>query len=498
MRDTWNTRTAFILASIGSAIGLGNIWRFPYVCYDNGGGAFLVAYAICLFVVGIPLLMLEFAVGQRSQQTGPGAFKQIHPRLEWFGWIATGIAFVIVVYYAVVMSYCVNYTFQSFTLGWGENPGEYFTKRLLGITESAAVLGNFRWPVFGGLILGWIGIIACVWHGTRTVSKVIYVTVLVPWVLLVIFVIRGVTLPGAGEGLAFYLRPDWSKLLTFKIWLDAVTQVAFSLSVGFAVMLAYGSFLKRDADIVQNAFVIGIADGLTAFISGFAVFGALGHKAFLEGAEVATVVKSGPGLAFVTYPEIINNLPLAPVFGFLFFAMLLLLAIDSAFSIVEAVTGALHDKWGWDHKQCNFTVAAVALLLGVPLCFGGGIHILDITDRFMTQMGITIVALGECLIVGYVLGAHKMREYLNVHSIRKAGQWWDVCVRYVIPIAIMIMFGNELIERIKEPYLGDRGVEFVYGWRTVALVLLISIILTNIKSKKQLSEQQTTSTPTKE
>ncbi len=485
MRDTWNTRTAFVLAAIGSAIGLGNIWRFPYVCYTNGGGAFLIAYAISLFAAGIPLLILEFALGQRAHQAGPKAFKQIHPKLEWLGWVATGIAFIIVVYYVIIMSYATNYTFESFRLGWGKDPEDFFFNKLLGITSGASVLGKFQKPVFIGLTISWIAIIACVWHGTKTVGKVVYFTVFVPWLLLLVFVVRGVSLPGAINGIYYYLKPEWSKLLSLQLWLDAITQVCFSLSVGFAVMVAYGSYLKEDSDIVQNAFIIGIADALTAFVSGFAVFGALGHKAFLEGVEVATVVKSGPGLAFVTYPEIINNLPFPRIFGFLFFSMLLLLAIDSAFSIVEAVTTALHDKWGWSHKQSNFTVGVLAFLLGVPLCFGSGLFVLDIMDRFMTQMGITVVVLGESIMVGYYFGAPKMRKFLNVHSLHNVGKWWDYSIKFVIPIGIMFMIGSEVFARIKEPYGGSRGVEFLYGWRVVALIFIISFVLTSIKTRKE-------------
>jgi NSS family neurotransmitter:Na+ symporter len=186
-----------------------------------------------------------------------------------------------------------------------------------------------------GLIISWIWIVFSVWKGAKTVSKVVYFTVLVPWLLLIVFVVRGITLPGAMDGLAYYLTPDFSKLLNPGVWLAAYTQIFFSLSVGFGIMIAYSSFLPRKTDLVNNAFIVGFADALTAFVGGLAVFGGLGYHAHILGKSVGELGNiAGPGLAFVTYPAIISNLPLAPFFGVLFFLMLLTLAIDSAFSMV--------------------------------------------------------------------------------------------------------------------------------------------------------------------
>ncbi len=299
-RDTWSSKSTFVLAAIGSAIGLGNIWRFPYVCYANGGGAFLIAYAVCLLVAGIPLLMLEFGIGKRMNNAAPGSFMTIRGGFEWFGWFAVGIGFVITTYYSGIMSYCINYFAYSFKCAWGNDPSGFFFNDVLGITDKPWAVGSFQLPLFIGLVIAWIWIIASIWNGTKTVGKVVWVTVLGPWLLLIVFVIRGVTLDGAGEGLRYYLTPVWSKLLIPQVWLAAVSQVFFSLTVGFGVMIAYGSFINKETCIVSNAWIIGIADALTAVVAGFAVFGALGHKAALDGVPVAEVVKSGPGLTAIS------------------------------------------------------------------------------------------------------------------------------------------------------------------------------------------------------
>lgn len=569
-RETWNSRTAFVLAAIGSAIGLGNIWRFPYITYENGGGAFLVAYFICLFLAGIPLLMLEFSIGHKFHQAAPGAFKKINPRLEWFGWFAVGVGFIIVTYYAIIMAWSVNYTYEAATLGWvqesgkyadvqyaitgtdledmevmtdipaslagqsfvspvsGEtsiifaepddsqevgtilvafegnlygfnsvadantfmgSPGDFFFNEFLGVTSEPWDIGEFKWPLFIGFTLAWIWIVASVWRGTKTVSKVVFFTVLIPWGLLVLFVIRGVTLPGAGVGLKYYLTPVWSKLLSADIWLAAISQVFFSLSVGFAIMIAYGSFLPKKTNIAANAMIIGIADALTAFFGGMAVFSALGHHASNLGVPVSQVVESGPGLAFVAYPHIICTLPAARIFGVLFFIMLLTLAVDSAFSLLEAATASVKDKWKTSHRKANLIVGGAAFLLGLPMLTGMGIHILDIADHFMNSYGLTLVVLGEVLIIGWGTGANNQRKYINDNSSFNIGLWWNICIRWLIPMGIVWMIYSEILER-KVPYgsFGLRSQEFLFGWLLIILLPIIGDILANARGKQAQQE----------
>jgi len=568
IRETWNSRTAFVLAAIGSAIGLGNIWRFPYVAYENGGGAFLVAYFICLFLAGIPLLMLEFSIGHKFHLAAPGSFKKISPRLEWFGWFAAGVGFIIVTYYAIIMAWSVNYTYEAATLGWEQeedlyadvqyaitgtdledmevltdipdslvgrrfvspvsgdeyvvsadpaagserfgtilvafggnlfgfnsvsdantfmgSPGDFFFNDFLGVTSTPWDMGDFKWPLFIGFTLAWIWIVASVWRGTKTVSKVVYFTVLIPWGLLLLFVIRGLTLSGAGTGLEFYLTPVWSKLMNAKIWLAAISQVFFSLSVGFAIMIAYGSFLPKKTNIAANAMIIGIADALTAFFGGLAVFSALGHHATSLGVPVSQVVSSGPGLAFVAYPHIITTLPGARIFGVLFFLMLLTLAVDSAFSLLEAVTASVKDKWRTSHRKANLIVGGAAFLLGLPMLTGMGIHILDIADHFMNSFGLTLVVLGEVLIIGWGTGADEQRQYINKNSSFNIGIWWNICIRWIIPMGIIWMIASEIKDRAL-PYgsFELRSQEFLFGWLLIILLPIIADILASSKGSNR-------------
>lgn len=562
-REIWNSKTAFILAAIGSAIGLGNIWRFPYITFQNGGGAFLVAYFICLFVAGIPLLMLEFSMGHKTRQSAPGAFAVLRPRMQWFGWFAVGVGFVIVTYYAIIMSWSVNYTWEAATLGWQNDrggyadvtyalestnlqdmevltpvpdrlvgteytdpvdgttgyieergtflvawqgslyamsslgnadtfmasPADFFYNDFLGLTSEPWDLGTFRWPLLIGFIISWIWIVASVWKGTKTVSKVVYYTVFIPWGLLILFIIRGLTLPGAGAGISFYLTPVWSRLLSADIWLAAISQVFFSLSVGFAIMIAYGSFLPKKTNLAGYAILIGVADALTAFCGGLAVFSALGYQATRMGVHITEVAQAGPGLAFVAYPHIIGNLPGARVFGVLFFLMLLTLAVDSAFSLLEAATSAVKDKWNTSHRKANLTVGGIAFLLGLPMLSGAGLYILDIVDHFMNSFGLTIVVLVETLMIGWSIGAEKQRKYISQNSSFRLGRWWNICIRWLIPMGIVWMLFDEIQARTV-PYGSFclRSQEFLFGWLVMILLPILGDILADSRPRGNFPE----------
>ncbi len=485
-RDRWDSRTAFILAAIGSAIGLGNIWRFPYICYANGGGAFLVAWLVALFTAGIPLMILEFGLGHKMEGSASEAFRKVNKKFEWFGWVAILVGFFIVCYYAVIMSYCFNYAYHSLTLAWGDDPAGFFYQQTLGLTESPLEIGGIKGYIFLGLFLSWIAIFFSIWKGAKTVGKVVYATVLIPWFLLLLFVVRGVTLPGAVEGLKFYLTPDFHRLLSHQIWLEAYTQVFFSLSVGFGIMIAYSSFLHRKMDIVNNAFIISMSNCATSFLAGFAVFGALGYYAVKVGKPVGEVVASGPGLAFVTYPHIISNLPFwQPLFGVLFFLMLLTLGIDSAFSLAEAVAAGVRDKWKVSHRISNTAVCSTAFIIGIIFTTGAGLLWLDILDRFMNRFGLSLVCLGECILIGWVFGSGKIKKYVNGISEFRIGVWWDILIRFFVPVVLGGLFFVELLERIRSPYEGyPRLAEFLGGWMMVLLLPVLGIILMMAKRRE--------------
>lgn len=490
-RENWTSRKAFILAAIGSAIGLGNIWRFPFKCYENGGGAFLVAYIIAMISAGIPLLIMELSLGHRFKLAAPISFSKVAKKFEWVGWWAVLVGFAIVCYYVVVMAWGLNYSVFSVTQAWGENTGEFFYNDFLGLTGGPFELGGIRPIIMIALIVGWILVVMAIWKGAKTVSKVVYVTVFVPWLLLIIFVIRGVTLPGSADGLIYYIQPHFEKLADPSVWIAAYGQVFYSLSIGFGIMIAYASFLPKNADIINSSIIIALCDGATAFIGGFAVFGSLGYYANITGQAVENVLKGGPGLAFVTYPTIINNLPLAKVFGILFFFMLLTLAIDSAFSLVEAVSSSLRDKFGWGTKRANFTVAIVGLLFGIIFTTGAGLYWLDIVDKWLEFFGLSAVVLVECIVLGWFFRIKDLRNYANSYSEVKVGRLWDVLIKFIIPLIIFILIINESIKLITKGYEGyPASALLIAGWGIAVLLPILAIIISSFKRKQVLEESK--------
>lgn len=478
-RERWASRTAFTMAAIGSAVGLGNVWRFPFVAYQNGGGAFLIPYLVALFTAGIPLMVLEYGLGKMTQSGAARAFAEVHRRWEWIGWWAILVGFTIVTYYAVVMAWCWGYLYHSLSLAWKGRAEEFFYRDFLNLTEGPGQLRSIRWPIVLGLALTWAAIVWIVQSGVRRLGRVVLVTVPLPVILLAVFVARGLTLPGAMDGLKFYLTPDFSKLAEPGTWLAAYGQIFFSLSIGFGIMIAYASYLDERADVNNNAFITSLANCGTSYFAGFAVFTVLGYMARIVGKPVGDVVSGGPGLAFVTYPTAIALLPSVPaIFGFLFFLILLSLGIDSAFSLVEAVVTAVQDRWPISRKKATWLLSGLAFVLGLIFTTRGGLYWLDIVDHFANNYGLVGVGLMEALVVGHVFGAGRLREYLNRDSEVKLGRWWDLCIRFLIPFLLGILIVWSLVRELRSPYSGyPRWALLLSGWGMVLALINLGVLL---------------------
>lgn len=484
-RAHWDNRTAFVLAAIGSAIGLGNIWRFPYICYKYGGGAFLIPFFVALLTAGIPLLILEFSIGHRMIGSAPLSFSKISKKLEWLGWFALLVGFGIVCYYAVVMAWSAKYLIHSFTLAWGTETKAFFFDEVLSLSGGVFEVGSPRLWILISLLFCWVCIVFATWKGVKTVGKVVYVTVILPWILVIIFVIRGVTLPGAIDGISYYLTPNFKALLDPEVWHAAYSQIFFTLTVGFGVMIAYASFLPRKSDIVNNALLISLANCATSYVAGFAVFSVLGYYSHVSGSTVANVMSSGPELVFVTFPTIINHLPFAKFFGIFFFLMLLTLGIDSAFSLTEAIVAGVRDKFRWSQRATNITIAGMAFIIGIIFTTRSGLYWLDIVDYFMNNFGLFVVGLLEAIFIGYIYGADKLRKYANDLSELAVGRWWDFLIRYFVPFISLILLIYTLKERLFAPYGGyPRIAEFLGGWLVIIIFVVVSILLSSVKRKE--------------
>jgi neurotransmitter:Na+ symporter, NSS family len=475
-RDRWQSRTSFILAAVGSAVGLGNVWRFPYVAYENGGGAFLIPYFVALFTAGIPMLILEMGLGQRIQKGAPGAFAAIGKKWEWFGWWAAGLSAAIVIYYSTILAWAWTYLWHSFKLSWGTDPEGFFMNEVLQKSSGPGELGTPIWYLVIGMLLTWGAIYLILRKGVRNVSKVVLVTVPLPMVLLTLLTIRGLTLPGAMDGISYYLTPDFSKLKDANIWLRAYGQIFFSLSIASGVMIGYGSYLGRKAEVTNSALIVGLANCGTSFFAGFAVFSMLGYLAQIQGLPVPDVTASGTGLAFVAYPTAILKLPaLNVVFGLIFFITLLTLGIDSAFALQEAFTTGIHDKWKVKPERLALGFVLVAFPISLIFTTKGGFYWFDIFDKWICDFGLVVAGLIQCIAVGYFYRVQEFRRYLNSISEVRLGQWWIWALRFVTPAVLAVILTMNLMSEFKETYSGyPRWTTNLGGWGMLALLVIIA------------------------
>jgi NSS family neurotransmitter:Na+ symporter len=478
-REQWQSRTSFIMAAIGSAVGLGNVWRFPYVAYTSGGGAFLIPYFVALFTAGIPLLVLEMGLGQRLQKGAPLAFGSIRRPLQWFGWWAAGLSAGIVIYYCTILAWSWVYLYHSLGLSWGSQPEAFFEQEVL---HKSSGPGQIGWPVPSlvlGMALTWLVIYLILRRGVRSVSKVVIVTVPLPMVLLVILLVRGLTLPGAMDGIRYYLTPDFSKLGNPHIWLRAYGQIFFSLSLASGVMIGYGSYLGKKAEITNNALITGLADCGTSFFAGFVVFSMLGYLAQVQGLSVEDVTRSGTGLAFVAFPTAISQLPaLNALFGVVFFVTLLTLGIDSAFALQEAFTTGFGDKWRIGPEKLARVFVLVAFPVSLIFVTRGGFYWFDIVDRWICDFGLVVSGLIQCLVIGFLYPIHEFRDYLNAQSEVRLGRWWIWALRYVTPVVLTVILVGNLVQEFRAGYEAyPRWATAIGGWGTLLFWLVLGYVL---------------------
>ena len=477
--EIWNSRFAFVMAAIGSAVGLGNVWRFPYVVYKNGGGAFLIPYFVALFTAGVPMMILEFSLGHWARVPPPESFKKVNKKLEWVGWWTTLIPFVVASYYVVVMAWCFSYMIYSIDLRWGQDAGYFFLNQFLGITSSPEIFGGIRLPIIFGLLAIWVSIFLILYKGVGRIGKTVAITVPLPTILLIILTIRGLTLPGAMNGVEYYLTPDFSKLLSVDVWLAAFAQVFFSLSLAQGILITYASFLRKKSDITNNAFITSLADAGTSFLAGFAVFSVVGYLALSKGVNIDALGIAGPYLTFITYPTAISLLPFAAsIFGMMFYIALLTFGIDSAFSMIEPITASLNTKWKISKIRSTAIICVLGFFVSLIFTTGSGLYWLDIVDHFIANFGLVLVGLVECVSLGYFFKLYKLREHANSVSDIVIGSWWDALIRYIVPIVLATLLIASLIENLTKPYMGFPVVFIVIGGVVPLLVIfLLSFIL---------------------
>ncbi|XP_005999721.3 sodium-dependent serotonin transporter [Latimeria chalumnae] len=479
-RETWSKKMDFLLSVIGYAVDLGNVWRFPYICYKNGGGAFLLPYTIMAIFGGIPLFYMELALGQYHRNGCISIWKKICPIFKGIGYSICMIALYIGFYYNTIMAWalyylissftsdlpwttcgntwntenCTNY-FQSSNITWKQystSPGEeFYTRKVLQIHLSSGLqnLGGISWQLTLCLLLIFTIVYFSIWKGVKTSGKVVWVTATFPYIVLFVLLIRGVTLPGAWRGVVFYLKPNWGKLHETEVWIDAAAQIFFSLGPGFGVLLAFASYNKFHNNCYKDALVTSMVNCTTSFVSGFVIFTVLGYMAEMRKQDVADVARdTGPSLLFITYAEAIANMPASTFFAIIFFLMIITLGLDSTFAGLEGVITAVLDEfphiWGRRREWFVLCLVTVYFLGSLTTLTYGGAYVVKFFEQFATGAPVITVVFLEAIAVSWFYGIKSFCRDIKEMIGFSPGWYWIICWVAICPIFLLFIIGSFL------------------------------------------------------
>ncbi|KAL9922606.1 sodium-dependent dopamine transporter [Glossina fuscipes fuscipes] len=501
-RETWGGKVDFLLSVIGFAVDLANVWRFPYLCYKNGGGAFLVPYCIMLLVGGIPLFYMELALGQHNRKGAITCWGRLVPLFKGIGYAVVLIAFYVDFYYNVIIAWSLRFFFASFTnnLPWisctnfwntkdckpfevqsasdsitisnysesflindtyrimsainssgstgterfQSAASEYFNRFILELNQSEGIhdLGAIKWDMAVCLLIVYLICYFSLWKGISTSGKVVWFTALFPYAVLLILLIRGITLPGSAMGIRYYLNPNFDAIYKAEVWVDAATQVFFSLGPGFGVLLAYASYNKYHNNVYKDAMLTSCINSATSFVAGFVIFSVLGYMAHRSGENIEDVAMEGPGLVFVVYPAAIATMPGSTFWALIFFMMLLTLGLDSSFGGSEAIITALSDEFPLIGNNRELFVAGLFSLyfvVGLASCTQGGFYFFQLLDRYAAGYSILVAVFFEAIAVSWIYGTNRFCEDIRDMIGFRPGKYWQVCWRFVAPIFLLFI-----------------------------------------------------------
>uniref|UniRef100_A0A7N8Y3G1 Transporter n=1 Tax=Mastacembelus armatus TaxID=205130 RepID=A0A7N8Y3G1_9TELE len=488
LRGNWSNKLDFILSMVGYAVGLGNVWRFPYLAFQNGGGAFLIPYLTMLGIAGIPIFLLEVSLGQFASQ-GPVSVWKCIPALQGCGIAMLIISVLIAIYYNIIMCWTLYYLFASLkgSLPWANcrnewntveckdkdmlllgkthtpshththsnktyvSPSEeYFKYNVLHISKGIEYPGDLRWPLAGCLFLAWLIVYASLAKGIKSSGKVVYFTATFPYVVLVILLIRGVTLPGAGDGILYFITPKWEKLNDAKVWKDAATQIFFSLSAAWGGLITLSSYNKFHNNCYRDTIIVTCTNSATSIFAGFVIFSVIGFMAHELKVPIERVADEGPGIAFVVYPEALTRLPLSPFWAIIFFLMLLTLGLDTMFATIETIVTSVSDefpKYLRKHKPI-FTLVCCAsfFILGFPMITESGMYMLQLVDTFAASYSLVIIAIFELVGISYLYGLQRFCEDIEMMIGFQPNRFWRLCWAFVTPTILTGILGLSLYQ----------------------------------------------------
>lgn len=496
------------MSCVSFAVGLGNVWRFPYKAYKNGGGAFLIPYLVCVVLCGIPIFFLEIALGQFMQQGVIGIW-DIYPVMRGLGYASTVIAFLCNCYYIMVLVWGVFYFVRTALSGneqelpwescnntWStsscqphpellnsaeckplltnvsiasESPVKQFWKyRVLQLTELPEDTPNdIQGELFCILAILWFMCYLCVYKGTKSSGKAVYFTATFPYFVLTSLFIRAVTLPGALDGITYLIKPNFEKLLDPQIWIEAGTQVFFSYAIGLGALSALGSYNSRNSNCYRHALIISAINSGTSLLAGFTVFSFLGVMSCQSGLPIDIVANKGPGLAFITYPLGVTFMPHSGIWAMLFFSMLISLGLGSQIVTVQGFITAMYDilpkkdAWWLRQEFLSAIVCTISFMIGIQFTTRSGIWAFTIFDTYAASgTPLLWMVFFESVTIGWFYGADRFNRDIESMIGFKPHPVFKICWKYICPAVTFMIFISTFVNY--QP-MEDTEFGFQYG-----------------------------------
>lgn len=440
-QEQWDSTLSFLFAMIGVAVGLGNIWRFSYVVYTNGGGSFFIPYLVAIALMGIPFLILEYGIGFSFKKSFTEIMKTINPKFEVIAWILVLFTFIVTIYYMVVLSWDLVYLISSFNFNWGIDTANYFVNAVGG-SSNLSDASFLLIPTTIGVIITW----AILWFiSNKDVDKGIGKAskILIPllFIIMGIIIVYALTLPGSYIGIEALISPKWEMLLDVNIWLAAFGQIIFSLSVGEALALTYASYLPENAKLTDNVLIVVASNTAFEVCTAFGVFSILGFMTYTSGTPLIQLVSEGTGLIFIVFPKIFNIMgPMGRILAPLLFLAILFAGVTSALGLFEPMLSSTHDKLGWSRRKTTTVLCIIGCAFSLILTTGISSYIVGIIDSFVNQFGVILLIPIQAIIFGWIYGLDNIIPVLNEQSTIKVGKTWKLIIKYIAPIVLFVLW----------------------------------------------------------
>lgn len=439
-RSNFSGRLGFILAAAGSAVGLGNIWRFPYLAAKYGGGIFLLVYILFVISFGFTIMIAEISLGRKTQLSAIGAFKKLNSKYSFIGVLASIVPIIILPYYSVIggwiIKYLATYIAGNHTLAANDN---FFNDFISSPSTPIVWCSLF-------ILMTTIVVILGVKKGIEKANKILMPLLIF---LTIAIAIYSITLPGAMEGVKYYFTPDFSKF-SVKTVLAAMGQMFYSMSLAMGIMITYGSYINKNTDLEKSVKQIEIFDTGIAILAGLMIVPAV--FAFSGGNQDA--LNAGPGLMFITLPKVFENMKVSSLVGISFFTLVLFAALTSSISLMETIVSILHDKFKWSRLKCSIIVAVESFLIGIPSSLGFGLlkdiqplnmSILDFFDFISNYVLMPFVALFTCIFIAYIIGTKAIADEIKFSSDFKREKIFNIIIKYIAPVLIIVILISNIL-----------------------------------------------------